>query len=110
MRFFNRLAMISWLPTPGLYGLQVRSEIRFQAKQFVEASLAALDRVEVNYAMMRSSYNLRTLAHSLEAANRAIDRQQQQLKETMYRSQGNSLAAVDLLGIFPTGPGKFDAQ
>ena len=83
LRFINHYALLPWLPDPKLYSLQVKSEIRFHAKRFIDESLAALERVEVSFSMMQQLYDSGALTQILEAAIDAINLHQQRLNQTM---------------------------
>ena len=83
LRFINDYSLIPWLPHPKLYSLQVKSEIRFQSKQFIDKSLAAMDRIEANFAMMQQLHDSHSLHQLLETANDAISKHQQKLSQTI---------------------------
>jgi hypothetical protein len=83
LRFLNHYALIPWLPDPKLYSLQVKSEIRFQARRFTDESLAALDRIEVSFSTMQAAHGSGPLFQRLEAASEAIDLYQSKLNQTI---------------------------
>lgn len=97
LRFLNRYALIPWLPDPRLYSLQVKSEIRFQAKQFTDESLAALDRIDVSFSTIQAAHDLSPL---LEAAITAIDLYQYKLNQTIDRLKDVSLLQQIFSHIF----------
>ena len=53
LRFYNSLLEIWWLPQPKLYRLQVKAEICFRIKRFIEESIAALDRIDKKFPPSR---------------------------------------------------------
>ncbi|KAL8764935.1 MAG: hypothetical protein Q9209_007809 [Squamulea sp. 1 TL-2023] len=92
LRFVNHYALIPWLPAPTLYSLQVRSEIRFQARRFVQLSIAALERVDTHFYTQQDLHNSTTLSQLLTSAFRTIDLHQHRVQESIDRvSEPSSL-------------------
>lgn len=91
LRFINQYVLIPFLPEPKLYSLQVKSEIRFRVKQFIDESTAALDRIDASSPSIRYLHNSTSLTQLLEAASDAIDTYQQKLHQTMDTLKAHSV-------------------
>lgn len=81
----NRYALTSWLPEPRLYSLQVKSELRYQAKRFIAESLAALDRIETTQDEMQRATSSDSSSQSVDLATHAIWVYQRDLTEQIER-------------------------
>ena len=90
LRFINHYALISWFPEPKLYSLQIKSEIRFQAKRFVIDSAAALDRIEVSFSSIQNLHKSSSFSRLLGEAMDAIEVHQQKLNQTIKRFEDDS--------------------
>lgn len=75
LRFINSHFEIWWLPQPKLYRLQVKAEICFRIKRFIEESIAALDRIDKEFPASRRfhssmSQTLGGVIHAINAHQR----------------------------------------
>ena len=104
LRFINQYALIPWLPDPKLYSLQVRSEIRFQAKRFTEESLAALGRIDASYSAMQQLHDSGSLIQRLWAATDTINLHQHKLNQTIADFKKNDSFLQHYLSHLLTKP------
>ena len=89
-RLLNGYVHIPFLPDPVLYDLQVRSEIRFQVKRFIDQTLGALSRIETSFSALHSQKPNSSLRQLLETALDAVDRHQQKLSQAIQASRDKS--------------------
>ena len=87
--FMNNFFETSWLPQPKLYSLQVKAEIRFRLSQFIEESIAALDRIDKKSPTSRRFHSL--TSQTLGGAINTITAHQRDLEvkiaETPWRQR-----------------------
>ncbi|MDI1492136.1 MAG: hypothetical protein OHK93_003348 [Ramalina farinacea] len=88
LRFLNFWLLTPWLPEPALYSFQVKSEIRYQTRTFIDQSLQALDRINARFPLLGSSSN-----PTIEAAITTVENYQQHLTSTRESHQPFSLLA-----------------
>lgn len=88
LRFINQYFLISFLPEPKLYSVQVKSEIQYRMKQFIHQSMIALDRIDDSFVFNQPLHNSISPIQSLKTATDAIAMYQQRLGQI-----GNALEA-----------------
>ncbi|KAL8997906.1 MAG: hypothetical protein Q9188_006208 [Gyalolechia gomerana] len=86
----NRHVQTTWLPAPKLYRFQAKREIRYQAKRFLDSSLAALDRVDISFTRIQRAYSLSSVSTHFTPAVKAMETYQQQLNETIAMARSPS--------------------
>ena len=94
LRFINRYALCSWLPDSRLYSLQIKSELRYQARRFIDESLAALDRIETTQDNMQGTTSLDSLSQPFDLATNAIWVYQRGLTEQIQRLKNASFWTI----------------
>lgn len=86
LRFINQYTLIPWLPEPKLYSLQVKAEMRFQKRQFIDEITAALDRIDASSPATRYSHNSISRTQLLEAAMKTVANHQQMIMQKIDKS------------------------
>ena len=86
LRFINQYTLIPWLPEPKLYSLQVKAEIRFLKRRFIDEITAALDRIDTISPTTRYFHNSTSRTQLLEAAMKAVTSHQQMIMQKIDKS------------------------
>ena len=82
LRLINQFTLIPFLPKPRLFSLQVKSEIRFQMKHFIDESTIALQSIDESCPSLWCSQN--STPRIFEEAIDSIDEYQQKLHQTIH--------------------------
>ena len=81
MRIINQYSLLSWLPEPKLYSVQVRAEIQFQKAKLIYELKAALDRVDASLPPTQLSQHSSSQIQCLDTAIDKITIHQQRIRE-----------------------------
>ena len=86
LRFINHYTLIPWLPEPKLYSLQIKAEIRYQKRRFIDEVTAALDRINASSPTARYFHNPSSRTQLLEAAMKTVAMHQQMIMQKIDKS------------------------
>ena len=81
MRIINQYSLLSWLPEPKLYSVQVRAEIQFQKAKLIYELKAALDRVDASFPPTQLSQGSSSQIQCLKTAIDKVTIHQQRIRQ-----------------------------
>ena len=81
MRIINQYTLLSWLPEPKLYSVQVLAEIQFQKAKLIYELKAALDRVDASFPPTQLSQGSSSQIQCLKTAIDKVTIHQQRIRQ-----------------------------
>ena len=110
MRIINQYSLLSWLPEPKLYSVQVRAEIQFQKAKLIYELEAALDRVDASFPPNQLFQDSSSQIQCLETAIDKVTIHQQSIRQmidgsdpSFWRWIRKSEETVELEGYYRLG-------